>query len=61
MGGIDQTLLTQRSPAFLKTHVREGLALGGDRRFFLANGCSIDTWVNPVSVRAIVAAAREKG
>jgi len=61
MGGIDQTLLTQRSPAFLKTHVREGMALGGDRRFFLANGCSIDTWVNPVSVRAIVTAARETG
>jgi uroporphyrinogen decarboxylase len=60
MGGIDQTLLTRRSPAFLKTHVREGLALGGDRRFFLANGCSIDTWVNPASVRAMVTAAREK-
>jgi uroporphyrinogen decarboxylase len=58
MGGIDQTLLTRRSPAFLKSHVAEGVALGGDRRFFLANGCSIDTWVNPDSVRAVVAAAR---
>jgi uroporphyrinogen decarboxylase len=61
MGGIDQALLTQRSPAFLKTHVREGRALGGDRRFFLANGCSIDAWVNPASVRALVTAARETG
>jgi uroporphyrinogen decarboxylase len=60
MGGIDQTLLTRRSPAFLKTHVREGVGLGGGRRFFLANGCSIDTWVSPEVVAAVVAAAREK-
>lgn len=58
MGGIDQTLLTRRSPAFLRDHVAEGVALGGERRFFLANGCSIDTWVNPAAVRAVVAAAR---
>ncbi len=61
MGGIDQTLLTRRSPAFLKAHVREGVGLGGDRRFFLANGCSIDTWVSPAILRAVVAAAREAG
>jgi uroporphyrinogen-III decarboxylase len=60
MGGIDQTLLTRRSPAFLKNHVREGVGLGGGRRFFLANGCSIDTWVSPEVVAAVVAAAREK-
>jgi uroporphyrinogen decarboxylase len=60
MGGIDQTLLTRRSPAFLKDHVAEGVLLGGGRRFFLAGGCSIDTWVNPDVVRAVVAAARLK-
>ena len=60
MGGIDQTQLSRRSPAFLRKHVREGIALGGNRRFFLANGCSIDTWVNPAAVRAVVAASREK-
>ncbi|MEW6262283.1 MAG: uroporphyrinogen decarboxylase family protein [Thermodesulfobacteriota bacterium] len=59
MGGLDQTLFTRRSPAFLKAHVREGMALGGGRRFFLANGCSIDTWVSPAVIRAVVAAARE--
>jgi uroporphyrinogen decarboxylase len=59
MGGIDQTLLTRRSPAFLKNHVREGVALGGGRRFFIANGCSIDTWVSPEVVHAVVAASRE--
>ncbi len=58
MGGIDQTLLTRRSPASIKNHVAEGVALGGDRRFLLANGCSIDTWVSPDIVRAAVAAAR---
>jgi uroporphyrinogen decarboxylase len=58
MGGIDQTFLTRRSPSFLKNHVAEGVALGGGRRFFLANGCSIDTWVSPDAVRAVVAAAR---
>jgi uroporphyrinogen decarboxylase len=60
MGGIDQTLLTRRSPAYLKKHVREGVGLGGGRRFFIANGCSIDTWVSPEVVAAVVAAAREK-
>ena len=29
MGGIDQTLLARRSPAFLKAHAAEGLQLGG--------------------------------
>ncbi|MBI5580507.1 MAG: hypothetical protein HY895_15235 [Deltaproteobacteria bacterium] len=61
MGGIDQTLLTRRSTAFLKTHVAEGVALGGGRRFFMANGCSIDTWVSPNVVHAVVAAARATG
>lgn len=59
MGGIDQTLLTRRSPAFLKAHVAEGVALGRGGRFLLANGCSIDTWVSPRIVKAVVAAARE--
>ena len=60
MGGIDQTLLRRCSPAFLKAHVAEGAALGGGRRFFMANGCSIDTWVNPEVVRTVVAASRGK-
>jgi hypothetical protein len=51
---------TAGNPAFLKNHVREGVALGGKRRFFLANGCSIDTWVNPAAGRAVVAASRGK-
>jgi len=60
MGGIDQTLVARTSPGFLKKHVREGRQLGGRRRFFLANGCSIDTWSYPGSIRAIVAAAQLK-
>ena len=58
MGGIDQTIVARRSKAFLQEHVREALSLGGDRRFLLANGCSIDTWVFPGSVEAMVAASR---
>jgi uroporphyrinogen decarboxylase len=60
MGGIDQTLLARRSPGFMTAHVAEGLTLGGDRRFLIANGCSIDTWVNPALVHAVIAAARRR-
>lgn len=58
MGGIDQTLVARRTRAFLKTHVQEALQLGGDRRFFLANGCTIDSWGYPGALKTIVAAAR---
>ena len=58
MGGIDQTLVARTSPGFLKNHVREGIELGGDTRFFLANGCSIETWTYPGSIKAIVEANR---
>lgn len=58
MGGIDQSLVARTSPGFLRQHVREGLQLGGERRFFLANGCTIDSWVYPGSIRAIVEAGR---
>ncbi len=54
MGGIDQTLVARRTSSFLKEHLREAIALGGDRRFFLANGCSIDTWVHPDALKTIV-------
>ncbi len=59
MGGIDHTLATKRTAAFLKDHVREGIEMGGRTRFFLANGCSIDTWVYPGAVEAMVKAAKE--
>jgi len=59
MGGIDQKIVARTTMAFLKDHVREAIALGGRRRFFLANGCSIDTWTYPGSIQAIVAAAKE--
>jgi uroporphyrinogen decarboxylase len=61
MGGIDQTLVARTSPAFLKKHVREGIELGGDSRFFLANGCAIDTWAYPGSIEAIVETAKGAG
>jgi uroporphyrinogen decarboxylase len=58
MGGIDQEIVSRRTRAFLKEHVREGIEMGGTSRFFLAGGCSIDTWVDPGSIKAIVASAR---
>ncbi len=58
MGGIDQTLVARRTRAFLRTHVQEAMALGGAKRFFLANGCSIDTWVYPGALETIVEVAR---
>jgi uroporphyrinogen decarboxylase len=59
MGGIDQTIVARSTPGFLKNHVRQGRKLGGHSRFFLANGCSIDTWVYPGSIQAIVEAAQK--
>ena len=58
MGGIDHTLVTQRTPAFLKNHAREGVRLGGKTRFFLANGCSINTWTYPRAIQAMVEATK---
>lgn len=60
MGGIDHKLVSRTTRAFLRNHVREGRELGGRSRFFLAGGCSIDTWVYPGAVKAIVEAAREE-
>lgn len=57
MGGIDQTIVNRRTGPFLREHVREARAQGGRERFFLANGCSIDTSVNPRAIGAIVDAA----
>lgn len=59
MGGIDQEIVVRRTRAFLREHVREGIRLGGRRRFLLAGGCSIATWVDPGAVRAIVETAHQ--
>jgi uroporphyrinogen decarboxylase len=58
MGGIDQTIVCRNTRMFLKNHVREAIEMGGRKRFFLANGCSIATWTYPGAVHAIVKAAR---
>ncbi|MDJ0889139.1 MAG: uroporphyrinogen decarboxylase family protein [Desulfobacterales bacterium] len=61
MGGIDQTLVARRSRRFLRAHVQEGLAAGGNRRFFLANGCTIASWVYPEALHAIVDTVKAAG
>ena len=58
MGGIDQEIVSRATRAFLKAHVREGIEMGGKSRHLLAGGCSIASWVDPGSLKAIVAAAR---
>ena len=58
MGGIDQKIVARTTRAFLKNHVREALELGGGKRFFLANGCSIDAWGYPPAILTIVEAAK---
>lgn len=59
MGGIDHKIVTKRTAAFLRDHVREGCAAGGKEKFLLGPGCSIESSVNPRAVRAVVEAARE--
>lgn len=59
MGGIDHRILNRSTRTFLRNHVLEGKRLGGNDRFFLAGGCSIDSSVNPAAIEVIVEAARE--
>jgi uroporphyrinogen decarboxylase len=61
MGGIDQTFLTRHTRRFIREHVREALELGGRSRFFLAGGCSIDTWADPAAVRTVVETVQTGG
>jgi hypothetical protein len=58
MGGIDQTLFGRLTVSGLRAHVREGIQLGGERRFLLAGGCSIGTDVATDLVTAAVEEAR---
>jgi uroporphyrinogen decarboxylase len=58
MGGIDQNIVARRTRAFLKQHTREGMNMGGQDRFLLANGCTIDSWVYPGAISAIVQTAK---
>jgi uroporphyrinogen decarboxylase len=58
MGGIDQTIVARSTREFLTEHVREGIQQGGNRKFFLANGCSIDSWTYPGAIQTIVNTAK---
>jgi uroporphyrinogen decarboxylase len=61
MGGINQKIVARTTRQFLKNHVKEGIALGGTKRFLLANGCSSDSWGYPPSMKTIVEAAKMGG
>jgi uroporphyrinogen decarboxylase len=58
MGGIDIDQVICVSTARCRENVREGLRLGGDSRFILANGCSIPTWMPPHALAAMVETAK---
>ena len=60
MGGLDNTIMTRRTPEFLMEHTREGMKLGGDSRFFLANGCSTPGHMDPLALKAMVDVAQGK-
>jgi uroporphyrinogen decarboxylase len=61
MGGIDQKIVARTTNEFLRNHVREAIELGGNTRFFLANGCSSDPWGYPPAMLAIVDEAKAAG
>ncbi|MDR1317955.1 MAG: hypothetical protein LBK13_13900 [Spirochaetales bacterium] len=58
MGGIDNDQVVNRTYAFIKNNVREGLRRGGKSRFFLANGCSIPSWMDSRALQVIVETAK---
>jgi uroporphyrinogen decarboxylase len=61
MGGINQKIVARTTREFLRNHVREAIELGGKTRFFLANGCSSDSWGYPPAMLAIVDEAKAAG
>jgi uroporphyrinogen decarboxylase len=58
MGGIDNDRVTRVSTAYCRNNVRQGLKLGGSSRFILAGGCSIQTWLDPSALAAMVETAK---
>jgi uroporphyrinogen decarboxylase len=58
MGGIDNNQVVNRTYAFIKNNVREGLRRGGKDRFILANGCSIPSWLDARTLQIIVETAK---
>lgn len=61
MGGINQKIVARTTREYLRNHVREAIELGGNTRFFLANGCSSDSWGYPPSMLAIVDETKAAG
>jgi uroporphyrinogen decarboxylase len=60
MGGIDNTIMTRRTPEFLMKHTLEGIEMGGKSRFFLANGCSSPAEMDTYALKAIVDVAQQR-
>ena len=58
MGGIDINQIANKTYAFVKNNVYEGLRRGGKDRFILANGCSIPSWLDARALKVMVDAAK---
>jgi uroporphyrinogen decarboxylase len=58
MGGIDIDQVICVTTARVRQNVREGIRLGGDNRFILANGCSVPTWMPCHAIEAMVETAK---
>jgi uroporphyrinogen decarboxylase len=53
IGGIDEDLLRKGTPAQVREDALKALELGGNKKFLLAPGCSIDPSVPPANIKAL--------
>lgn len=58
MAGMDKNLITRVTPQRAIDNALEGVKNGGKTRFFLAPGCSFQTWLYPESGRLLVEAVK---
>ncbi|MBD3308856.1 hypothetical protein GF339_20790 [candidate division KSB3 bacterium] len=57
MGGIDHTNFSYTRLSTLQGQVRDALHVGGNRKFILAPGCSVQTYAFPEIIRGVCHAA----
>ena len=58
MAGMDKNLITRVTPQRAVDNAMTGVANGGSTKFFLAPGCSFQTWLYPESGKLLVEAVK---
>lgn len=58
MAGLDKDRVTRVTPAEAIRNAEQGIENGGKTRFLLAPGCSVPTWIYPLSGKLIVETAK---